>query len=316
MFASTAERFVGIDVSRDWLDVAIRPSGDGWRVANDATGIAALVADVAALSPTLVVLEATGGLETTAAAALLAAVVPVAVVNPRQAREFAKATGQLAKSDALDAAMLAHFAEAIRPPQRPLPDADQQRLAALLARRRQVVEMLVAERQRLARAQPAVRARVTAHVAWLEEELAGLDAELDAAIQASPAWRARAALLRSVPGVGPVLSRTLLADLPELGQLDRRRIAALVGVAPLARESGTWRGRRGIWGGRAEVRRVLYMATVVAVRRNPAIRAFHDRLRSAGKAPKVALVACMHKLLLILDAIVRTGEPWRVALPA
>jgi transposase len=308
--------FVGIDVSRERLDVAVRPSDAIWAVVNDAAGIDALVTQLRDLAPLGIVLEATGGLEAPVAAALGEAGLPVAVVNPRQARDFARATGQLAKTDVLDARMLARFAEAIRPQRRPLPDAEQRRLAALVARRRQIVEMLVAERQRHGRALPAVRERVAAHIAWLEAELAGLDGDLDAAIQASPLWRARDDLLRSVPGVGPVLSRTLLAALPELGQLDRKRIAALVGVAPLTRESGRLRGRRGIWGGRAEVRRVLYMAAVVAVRCNPTVRAFHDRLVAAGKPPKVALVACMHKLLLILDALVRSGEPWRLAPPA
>lgn len=315
MAESAAAPFVGIDVSRDRLDVASRPSGEAWAVANDEAGIVGLVAHLRALAPAGVVLEATGGLEAPVAAALAAAGLPVAVVNPRHAREFAKATGQLAKTDVLDARMLAHFADAIRPALRPLPDAEQQRLAALLARRRQVVEMLVAERQRLRQARPAVRDRVAAHIAWLEAELADLDGDLDAAIQASPVWRERDDLLRSVPGVGPVLSRTLLAELPELGQLNRKQIATLVGVAPLARDSGRLRGRRGIWGGRAEVRRVLYMATVVAVQHNPTIHAFYDRLRAAGKPPKVALVACMHKLLLILDAMVRSGESWRLPAP-
>jgi transposase len=308
--------FVGIDVSRDHLDVAIRPAGDAWRVANDEAGVAGLVAHLGALAPAAVVLEATGGLEAPVAAALAAVGLPVAVVNPRQARDFAKATGQLAKTDALDARMLAHFADAVRPHLRPLPDADQQHLAALLARRRQIVDRRVAERQRLRQARVGVRTRVAAHIAWLEEELASLDGDVDAAIQASPAWRTRDELLQSVPGVGPVLSRTLLADLPELGRRDRKQIATLVGVAPWARDSGRLRGRRGIWGGRAEVRRVLYMATVVAVRYNATIRAFYDRLRAAGKPPKVALVACMHKLLLILDAIVRSGQPWRAPAPA
>jgi transposase len=307
----SAAPFVGIDVSRDRLDVAVRPSGDAWSVANDDAGIAALVARLGPLTPTGIVVEATGGLEAAVAAALAEAGLPVAVVNPRQARDFARTTGQLAKTDALDARMLAHFAEAIRPHLRPLPDVEQQRLAAVLTRRQQVVEMLVAERQRLSRAVPVVRERVAAHVAWLAEELDRLDGELAAAIQASPVWRARDDLLQSVPGVGPVLSRTLLAELPELGQLDRRRIAALVGVAPVTRESGRLRGRRGIWGGRAHVRRVLYMAAVVAVRWNPTIRAFHNRLVAAGKPPKVALVACMHKLLTILDAMVRSGAAWR-----
>lgn len=312
MDESSAALFVGIDVSRDHLDVAVRPSGEGWRVTQDEAGIVAVVAHLRALAPTAIVLEATGGLEAPAAAALAAVGLPVAVVNPRQARDFAKATGQLAKTDALDARMLAPFAEAIRPHLRPLPDDEQQQLAALVTRRRQVVEMLVAEQQRLRRARPAVRARVAAHVTWLEAELRDLDGDVDAAIQASPTWRARDDLLQSVPGVGPVLSRTLLADLPELGHLDRKQIATLVGVAPLARDSGRLRGRRGIWGGRAEVRRVLYMATVVAIRHNPAIRAFYDRLLAAGKPPKVALIAGMHKLLLILDAMVRSGERWRM----
>lgn len=308
--------FVGIDVGRDRLDIAVRPAGEAWSAPNDAAGVDGLVDRLAALRPALVVLEATGGLEAPAVAALGAAGLPVAVVNPRQVRDFAKATGQLAKTDALDARALARFAEAVRPAPRPLPDAEQRLLAALLARRRQLVEMLGAERQRLARALPALRPRLAAHVEWLERELGEADAELDRAVQASPAWRAREELLRGVPGVGPVLARTLLAELPELGRLDRKRIAALVGVAPLARESGRLRGRRGVWGGRAQVRRVLSMAALVAVRRNPVIAAFHARLRAAGKPPKVALVACMHKLLTILDAIARSGEPWRGAAPA
>ncbi len=308
--------FVGIDVSRDHLDIALRPAGDAWRVARDEAGIAGLVLQLRALAPAGVVLEATGGLEAPVVAALAAGGVPVAVVNPRQARDFAKATGQLAKTDALDARMLAHFAEAIRPRLRPLPDAAQQQLAALVARRRQVGEMLVAEQQRLRRARPAVRARLAAHIAWLEAELRDLDGDVAAAIQASPAWRARDDLLQSVPGVGPVLSRTLRADLPELGQLDRKQIATLVGVAPLARDSGRLRGRRGIWGGRAEVRRVRYMATLTAMRDNPTIRAFDERLVAAGKPPTAALGACMHKLLHILDAIVRSGQPWRAPAPA
>jgi transposase len=235
----------------------------------------------------------------------------VAVVPPRQVRDFAKAVGQLAKTDALDAALLARFAEAVRPPPRPLPAAAQQELAALLARRRQVVAMLTAERQRLGPARPAVRERLRAHVRWLERELADLDDDLGRTLRASPVWRAKEDLLRSVPGVGRVVALTLLAELPELGTLDRKRIAALVGVAPVACDSGALRGKRLVWGGRGRVRAALYMAALTATRHNPALRAFYARLLRAGKAKKVALTACMHKLLLILNAIVHAGAPWR-----
>jgi transposase len=309
----TAPRFVGIDVAKTRLDVAVRPSGEAWTAANDADGIDAVVARLRALAPTLVVLEATGGLEVPLAAALAAAELPAAVVNPRQVRDFAKAVGQLAKSDALDAQVLARFAEAIRPPVRPVPDAQAQALAALLARRRQLLAMSVAEQQRLGTALPAVRSRIERHIAWLREELVDVDAELARTIRESPLWRERDALLRSVPGVGPVLATTLVADLPELGRLDRKAIAALVGVAPLACESGILRGRRVVWGGRARVRAALSMGTLVAVRYNPVIRAFYERLRAAGKPTKVALTACMHKLLIILNAILRQQQPWQPA---
>lgn len=302
---------VGIDVAKARLDVATRPRGEAWQVPNDEAGVAALVARLRGLAPALVVLEATGGLERLAAAALAAAGLPVAVVNPRQVRAFARAVGQLAKTDALDAALLARFGEAVRPPPRPLPDAAQQALAALLARRRQVVTMLTAERQRLGAALPAVRRRVQAHVAWLEGELAALDADLGDALRASPSWQAKDDLLRSVPGVGPVVALTLLAELPELGALDRKRLAALVGVAPLNADSGARRGQRLVWGGRGRVRAALYMAALVATRFNPVLRAFYQRLLAAGKAKKVALTACMRKLLLILNALVQTGTPWR-----
>lgn len=307
----TAPCFVGIDVAKARLDVAVRPTGEAWTVANDADGIDAVVARLRALAPTLVVLEATGGLEVPLAAALAAAELPAAVVNPRQVRDFAKAVGQLAKSDALDAQVLARFAEAIRPPVRPVPDAEAQALSALLARRRQLLAMSVAEQQRLGTALPAVRPRIERHIAWLREELADVDAELARTVRGSPVWRERDDLLRSVPGVGPVLATTLLADLPELGRLDRKAIAALVGVAPLACESGILRGRRVVWGGRARVRAALYMGTLVAIRYNPVIRAFYERLRAAGKPTKVALTACMHKLLTILSAILRQREPWQ-----
>lgn len=303
--------WVGIDVSKERLDVAVRPGGAAWQAPNDAPGIATLVAAVTALSPARVVLEATGGLERSAWHALAAAGVPVAVANPRQVRDFAKGTGRLAKTDALDAAALAHFAEAVQPAARPAPDATARALADLLTRRQQLVAMRTAERNRAASLGPAMHARVQAHLAWLAADLADVEAELDRAIAADPARRAQAALLRGVPGVGPVVVRTLLADLPELATLDRKRLAALVGVAPLNRDSGRLRGRRGIWGGRARVRQALYMAALVATRRNPAIGAFYRRLLAAGKAKKVALVACMHKLLTILAAILRHQTPWR-----
>jgi transposase len=259
----------------------------------------------------LIVLEASGGWELAAVAALAAAKLPVAVVNPRQVHDFAKAVGQLAKTDRLDAQILARFGEAVRPEPRPLADADAQALAALLARRRQVIGMRTAERQRLGTALPTVRPRIEAHLAWLEQELAELDDDLGRRLRQSPLWRERAELLRSVPGVGPVVALSLVAELPELGQLDRKRIAALVGLAPLARDSGTLRGKRLVWGGRGRVRAALYMATLVATRFNPVIRQFYERLLKAGKAKKVALTACMHKLLLILNAIVRANAPWR-----
>jgi len=304
------DRFVGIDVAEEWLDVAIRPDGDAWRTPNDADGIAALVARLTPLAPTLVVLEATGGFETVAALALGTAQLPVAVVNPRQVRDFARATGQLAKTDRLDAAVLAHFAQAIRPEPRPLPDAASRKLQALVARRRQLQGMLVAERHRRQVAEEAIRPSLDEHIAWLRARVADLDGELARALRASPLWRAEADLLRSVKGVGPVLAATLIADVPELGTLDRHRIAALVGVAPLARDSGKHRGKRHVWGGRGDVRAVLYMATLSAVRFNPAIRTFYDRLLARGKPFKVAMTACMRKILVTLNAMKRDGTLW------
>ena len=267
---------------------------------------------LAAARPTLIVLEATGGLEVPVTAALAAAGLAVAVVNPRQVRDFAKAVGQLAKSDALDAHLLARFAEVVRPTPRPLPDADAQDLTALLTRRRQVLAMLVAEQQRLPTTLPSLRPRVEAHIAWLRQERDDLDRELRQRIRQSPAWRADDDLLQSVPGVGPVLATTLIADLPELGHLNRKQIATLVGVAPLNCESGILRGRRIIWGGRAQVRAALWMGTLVAIRHNPIIRQFYARLLAAGKAKKVALTACMHKLLTILNALLRHRTRWQV----
>jgi len=307
----TAAVFVGIDVAQARLDIAVRPSGEQWTSPHDEAGIAALVTRLQALGPTLVVLEATGGRELALAGALAAAQVPTAIVNPRQVRDFAKAIGQLAKTDALDAQVLARFAEVIRPEPRALPDAQAQELAAVLTRRRQVVAMLTAEQQRLSTTLPAVRPRVDTHVRWLRQELRALDAELQERIRTSPLWCEQAALLRTVPGVGPVLALTLLAHLPELGTLDRKPLAALVGLAPRPADSGTRRGRRVIWGGRAQVRATLYMSTLAAVQHNPVLRRFYEHLLATGKPKKLALVACMHKLLLILNAVLRHRTPWQ-----
>jgi len=302
--------FGGLDVSKDHLDLHVRPAGAAARFANDDAGIAALVARLAAAAPDRVVVEATGGYEAPAVAALAAAGLPVVVVNPRQARDFARATGRLAKTDALDAAALAAFAEAIRPPVRPLPDADARALAALVARRRQLVEMRTAEQNRLGLAAPGVARSIRDHIRWLDRQLDRAGRELAAAVEASPVWRAKDDLLRGVPGVGPVVARTLLADLPELGALTGKQIAALVGLAPVARDSGTRRGQRHIAGGRAGVRSALYLAALSAGRYNPALRAVRDRLRAAGKAAKVALVAVARKLLVLLNAMIRDGRPW------
>jgi transposase len=307
---TSAAVFVGIDVSKDHLDVALRPSAARWAVANDEAGIATLVERVRALAPTLIALEATGGLELPLTGAL-AVDLPVVVVNPRQVRDFAKATGQLAKTDAIDAAVLAHFAEAVRPALRPLPDAATQALSALMMRRRQLIEMRTAEQNRLGSAPASVRSRIRAHLTWLTRELAHLDDDLAQTIRESPVWREKDALLQSTPAVGPVLARTLLAALPELGTLNRKQLAALVGVAPLNRDSGTLRGRRIVWGGRAHVRAALYMSALVATRYNPVIRVFYQRLCAAGKVKKVALTACMHKLLTILNTMLKHGTRWQ-----
>ena len=303
---------VGIDVAKASLDVAVRPSGDQRHLDNDAAGIAEAVAWLRAIGPHLIVAEATGGYEAPLVAELGIAQLPIAVVNPRQVRDFARATGRLAKTDRLDAQVLAHFAEAVRPTPRPLPDEAAQELAALVERRRQVVAMRTAEENRLGATRvPSVRGRIQAHLAWLQTELAQIDDELGQRLRASPLWREREHLLRSVPGIGPVLSLTLLAELPELGRLSHGQIAALVGVAPLNRDSGTQRGRRAVWGGRRALRTTLYMGTLRATRCNPAIRAVYDRLLAAGKAKKVALVACMHKLLTIVNAMLKHQTPWQ-----
>ena len=303
-------RFVGIDVSKAQLDVAVRPTGKRWTLPYDQTGIEGLIPQIVDLEPALVLLEATGGLELPLVAALAAAALPVVVVNPRQVRDFARATGTLAKTDTLDAGVLAHFADAVRPEVRPLKDAETQVLNSLTARRHQVMTMLVSEKNRLGTAIGAVSPRIEAHIAWLEQELSDLDKGLRQTLHRSPVWREKDDLLRTVPGVGEQISLTLLANLPELGTLNRRQIAALVGVAPYNRDSGTLRGKRAVWGGRSRVRAVLYMGALVASRHNPAIRDFYQRLLAAGKPKKVALVASMRKLLVILNGMFKHGSPW------
>ena len=302
--------YVGIDVAKDQVDVAVRPSGKVWSVSYDEAGIAGLVDELNKLAPEAVIAESTGGSELAPVAALAAASLPVAVINPRQARDFAKSTGQLAKTDRLDAQVLAHFGEAVRPAMRALPDSDTHALGSVLARRRQVMDILVAEKNRLSRATSEVRPRIQAHITWLEDELGDLDTDLRDRVRKSPLWREKDDLLQSVPGVGQQVSLTLMAYLPELGTLNRKQIAALVGVAPFNRDSGPRRGRRSVWGGRARVRSALYMGALVASRRNPALREFYQRLLDAGKPKKVALTACMRKLLIILNSMVRTGERW------
>lgn len=306
--------FVGIDVAKAELVVAARPSGASWVVPNDDAGLRALLARLTPETPTLIVVEATGGYQLPCVAALAAAGLPVVVVNPRQVRDFAKSTGQLAKTDRIDAGILALFAERVRPAVRPLPDPAVQELDAVLTRRRQLLEMLQAERNRLGqlfgRGQPHVKQSLKRHIAYLERALAIADTELREMVEGSPVWRARDELLQSVPGIGPVVARTLLAELPELGRLDRRAIAKLVGVAPLNRDSGTWRGRRSIHGGRPRVRAVIYMAALVATRCNAVITGFYQRLLAAGKPKKLALVACMRKLLTMLNTMLRNGQAW------
>jgi transposase len=305
---------VGIDVAKAELVVSIRPSMERFTVANEACGVHTLIERLRAVTPTLIVLEATGGYELLGVAALAAAGLPVVVVNPRQVRDFAKATGQLAKTDRIDADLLARFADVVRPAVRAIPDADARELDALLARRRQLLEMLQAERNRrlqvFGKGHRHVKKSLAAHITYLEREIRITDTDLGEMIKRSPVWRERDELLQSVPGVGPVLSRTLLAELPELGRLSRRQIAKLVGVAPLSRDSGTMRGRRFVQGGRTTVRAVLYMAALVATKRNAVIRAFYQRLVAAGKPKKLALVACMRKLLTILNVMVRTAQRW------
>lgn len=305
---------IGIDVSKDRLDVHVRPSGETFAVARNAAGLDQLVERLRALAPALVALEATGGFEVIAAAALATAELPVIVVNPAQIRAFAKALGQRAKTDPIDAGVIARFAEATRPAPRPLPDHATRLLADLVTRRRQIVAMITAERQRAQHfPQPRLKNSIARLIAALERELAELDTGLDEAVRASPAWREAEDLLASVPGIGKTIARTLIAELPELGSLDRREIAALAGLAPFTRQSGRWRGKAAIAGGRASVRAALFLGAMVARRHNPALRAFGERLLAAGKPRMVALVAVARKLLTILNAILRDRTPWQTA---
>ena len=305
--------YVGIDVSKDRLDVSIGAEGAVWQVGNDAAGIGALRERLAVLAPERIVVEATGGLERAVVRGLDITGLPVVVVNPRQVRDFARATGRLAKTDVIDARVLAWFGEALQPAVRLLPDAQAEALREVVTRRRQVVEMLTVERNHMVQATSLVRRQVKGHIAGLQRQLVTLDRELARLIQANPVWRARDELLRSVPGVGNVTARLFVANLPELGRLNRKQIAALVGVAPHNRDSGSYRGKRSVWGGRAPVRAGLYMATLVATRHNAVIRAFYARLCAAGKPKKVALTACMRKLLTILNSMLHTQSPWKPA---
>ena len=308
--------YVGIDVAKAQLDVAVRPADDRWEVSHDDAGIGQLVSQLKNLEPAMALVEASGGLELSLVAALAAASLPVVVVNPRQVRDFARATGKLAKTDALDAAVLAHFAEAVRPPVRPLRDAETQVLNSLVARRHQVMTMLVSEKNRLSAATTVtVRPSIEAHIAWLEREIRDLNEGLRRTLRQSPVWQEKDDLLRTVPGVGEQLSFALLAYLPELGTLDRRQIAALVGVAPFNRDSGALRGKRTVWGGRARIRAALYMGALVASRFNPVIRDFYQRLLAAGKPKKLALTACMRKLLIILNSMLKHRSSWHDLTP-
>lgn len=304
------ESFVGIDVSKERLDVATLPDGQTWSCANSDVEISALVERVRKLSPTRIVLEATGGLETLAVAALGAAGLPVVVINPRQARDFAKATGKLAKTDTIDAKMLALFGQAVRPETRPLKSQELSDLTALLTRRNQLVAMLTAEKNRLSSAPKSIRKDIEVHIKWLEKRINESNGALRDLIQRTPLWREKDQLLQSMPGVGPVLATNLLTGLPELGTLNRKKIGALVGVAPLNCDSGKFRGKRIVWGGRASLRAALYMGTLAATRCNPVISEFYRRLIDAGKKPKVAITACMRKLLTILNAMIKNATPW------
>lgn len=303
--------FVGIDVSKDQLDVHLRPTSEAFSVSRDAAGIDALIARIQAVAPKIIGIEATGGFETVVAASLEAAGLPVVVVNPAQVRAFAQALGKRAKTDPIDAAVIARFVEAARPEIRPLPEAQTRLLADLVARRRQIIEMIVAERQRERRlAEARLKKSIARLLKALEKELASVEVDIDQSVRGSPAWRAKEDLLLSVPGIGKTTARTLVAEMPELGSLDRRKIAALAGLAPFTRQSGQWRGRSFIGGGRASVRAGLFVAAMVAAKHNPVLRQFHQRLIAAGKPKIVAVIAVARKLLTILNAMLRDGKPW------
>ena len=312
---SESTTFVGVDVSKAHLDVGVSGSKETSRFANSEAGISELVRGLLERSPALVVMEATGGFEVPAAAALAAAGIAVVIANPRQVRDFARATGQLAKTDTIDAHVLALFGERVRPPVRALPDEAARELDAIIGRRRQIIDMITAEKNRLGFALKPVQKGIRKHIRWLERQLSDVDADLDRLIRESPVWKAKNDLLRDVPGVGPNLARTLIAELPELGHLTDKEIAALAGVAPFPRESGLMRGKRMVWGGRTSVRTALFLSAWSASRWNPVIRVFYQRLRAKGKPPKVALVACMRKLLVILNAMLRDGRPWDPTIP-
>ena len=304
------EIFVGVDVSKAWLDVAVHETAEVSRVSNEDGGIASLVKRLKKLKPTLIVLEPTGGFEMLVVAELSHAGLPVVVVNAKRVRDFARATGQNAKTDKLDAKVLAHFADAIRPALRNLKSDEEEQLTALLTRRKQILDMLTVEKNRLVTVREKMRTDIEFHIQWLSNNLKELDKEIEGFVKGSPAWKEKDELLQSVPGVGPVTSATMLGMLPELGKLNRREIAALVGVAPVNKDSGKKQGRRRVYGGRAEVRSVLYMAALAAKKFNPVIRKFYERLLKQGKEKKVALTACIRKLLVILNAILRTHQPW------
>jgi transposase len=311
MSEMTVEQFVGVDVSKATLDICITPSGHALHVSYDEVGVSQIVSTLKEAGPTLIVLEATGGLEVRLASELAAVGLPVAIINPRQARDFAKATGRLAKTDQVDAAMLAEFARAIRPQARPLKDADTRALDDMVNRRRQLIAMRVQEALRLGTAaSKPLQKSLNKHITWLDKQIAEVDGDLNKRLRESDVWRTKDDLLRAIPGVGAVTSLTMLAKCPELGTLNRREIAALTGVAPMANDSGTHRGKRFVWGGRADVRAVLYMATISAIRCNETIKAFADRLKQAGKPAKVVIVACMRKLLTIMNAMLKNNAAW------